>query len=828
MAAFATGILAGAQAEFAPAELAAAGGTFLALALLCRWRRFAKLQAVCLLLAFAVAGIAVHALRRPAAPDLGLVFGRPSRIEGCVVSGVTGPADRPWFLLEVGGGARIRTSYNAKAQLAPPPLRAGQRIEAELTLRAPQSFRNPGSFDYGAWLAARNIFWQGRLTPRKPVTVLPGECGSAWANRIASWRAAALRRVDQIYPDSGYNRGMMKGLLLGDTSEIRRVWVDDFRRTGTYHALVISGSHVSILAGLFLLWLRWSRLGELGVLGAACALAWLYALVAGGDAPVVRSAAGFTVAMAARLVYRRTRLVNVLALVALVFLFLEPAQLFEASFQLSFLAVAAIAALGVPLLERTSGVLRGALRDFTVEGAPRPLASRTASALRVELLLLAETVHLVTRAPVMAVRRAMAASGYTAAWIWDLALVSAAVQLALVLPMVYYFHRLSVSGLTANVLATPLLTLAIPFGFLALLTGWGWAAFAASGLLDISRRIVSWHADWEPQWRIPDPPVWLAVLFAAAVLLLCAGLRYRWRANWVVTGACLTLLGVIAIHPFGPNAVPRFLELTAIDVGQGESLMLALPEGGVVLVDTGGLAVFGSEEPPRLDTGEDVVAPYLWSRGFRRIDALALSHIHQDHAGGAPALIENFRPAELWIGERADSALWRRIEAAARAAGTRIRFLRSGDTIHLGGARFDTLAPREWEFPPAAGGNEDSMLLRVSYGRHRLLLTGDLGRRMERQLLDAGEPGRIDVLKVAHHGSRRSSHPDFLDVIRPAVAIISAGFENPFRLPSPAVVADLKSRGVMVLRTDLDGLVTTRSDGRRLEVDGVRFHNSGN
>lgn len=120
------------------------------------------------------------------------------------------------------------------------------------------------------------------------------------------------------------------------------------------------------------------------------------------------------------------------------------------------------------------------------------------------------------------------------------------------------------------------------------------------------------------------------------------------------------------------------------------------------------------------------------------------------------------------------------------------------------------------------------MLLRVSYGRHRLLLTGDLGRRMERQLLDAGEPGRIDVLKVAHHGSRRSSHPDFLDVIRPAVAIISAGFENPFRLPHPAVVEDLKSRGVMVLRTDLDGLVTTRSDGRRLEVDGVRFHNSGN
>lgn len=823
MAAFASGILLGAQAEFALGELAAAGGVFLTLALVCRWRGLRTLKGACLLLVVTTAGICVHTLRRPVAPGLGFALGTPRRLEGCAVSGITGPADRPWFLLELTGGARIRTTFSPAAKPPLPALRAGRRIRAEITLRAPQSFRNPGSFDYGAWLASRNIFWQGRLTPRKPVEILPGDCGSPWRNRIAIWRDAALDRVDRLYPGNSYQRGMMKGLLLGDTSEIRRVWVDDFRRTGTYHALVISGSHVSILAGLFLLWLRWSKLGELGVLAAACVLAWLYALVAGGDAPVIRSAAGFTVAMAARLVYRRTRLVNVLALVALAFLVLEPAQLFEASFQLSFLAVAAIAALGVPLAERTSGVVRSALRDFGGEGNPRPLASRTAAALRVELLLFADTLHLLTRAPLAAVRHVLAAAGHVGAWIWDLALISAAVQLALVLPMVYYFHRLSVSGLTANVLATPLLTLAIPFGFLAVLSGWGWPAGAASALLELSRHIVAWHAAWEPRWRIPDPPAWLAVLFAAVVLLLCAGLRHRWRSNWALACASLAVLGVICVHPFAPRAVPDVLEMTALDVGQGDSMMLALPQGGVVLVDTGGLAVFGSEEPARLDTGEDVVAPYLWSRGYRRIQALVLSHIHQDHAGGAAAVIENFRPAELWVGERTGTALWRRIEAAARSSGTKIRTLRAGDAIGLGGVRFETLAPRDWEYPPQPGGNEDSLVLRVTHGRHRLLLTGDLGRRMERQLLDSGEPGRIDILKVGHHGSRRSSLPGMLDAMRPAIAIISAGFENPFRLPHPAVVNDLRSRGVMLLRTDLDGLVTARSDGRRLEVDGIRY-----
>lgn len=831
LAAFVSGILLAGLADFRPGELAFAATAFLALALLSSIRGDRHLRAACLLLAVVAAGIWTATVRRPTPPPVPFQLGQIQTVAGCVDSPLSGPPDRPWFYLEVAPRARIRVSFTPDPHIPPGALQYGRRITAPILIRAPIGFRNPGSFDYAAYLAVRDVFWQGRIPARTPVALLDGACGTRWQAAIYNLRARALERLDALYANSPFDRGMMKGLLVGDASEIRRVWVEDFRRTGTYHALVISGSHISFLAGLFILWLRWSRLGEGPILILACSIAWLYALVAGADPPVVRSAAGFTLAIASRFFYRRVRLVNVVAAVALVFLAVEPWQLQEASFQLSFLAVAAIAAIGVPLIAITSGVLRAAMRDFAGENRPKPVADTRAASLRVELLLFAETIALKLRVADRPIRRAISITAIALAHVWELAVVSAAVQLALVLPMVFYFHRLSLSGLSANILATPLITAAIPFGFLAVLGNLQWAATAASVLLDLSLRIVVWHASWEPNWRVPDPSIPLALAFTAGLLLTCVALRLceqkgrRWIA--VSIAAPVAALAWIVLYPASPDASPGQLELSAIDVGQGDSFLLTLPDGRAMLLDTGGLPSFSrstanGDEPPRLDTGEDVVSPYLWSRRYRHIDVLALSHVHQDHAGGAPALIRNFQPRELWIGALPNSTLWRNISTAARETGTRVRQWRMGETETLAGVHFAALTPLPDLEYARRDVNEESLALRITFGRHRFLFTGDMDRRTERLLLDNGEPGSVDVLKVGHHGSRRSSHPLFLDAARPAIALISAGAGNTFNHPHPDVVEELRRRRSMILRTDLEGLVTIRSDGFRLEVDTMR------
>jgi competence protein ComEC len=342
----------------------------------------------------------------------------------------------------------------------------------------------------------------------------------------------------------------------------------------------------------------------------------------------------------------------------------------------------------------------------------------------------------------------------------------------------------------------------------------------AGVLLELSRRVVAWHAWIEPQWRIPTPPLWLGVALAAA-LIGAAALRGRWWrvACGVAAAGCL---GLVFVHPFAPDIHTGELELTAIDVGQGDSLLVVFPGGQRMLLDGGGIPVFGRAVKPQLDIGEDVVAPYLWDRGLRTVDIVALSHAHEDHIGGLPALIENFRPQEVWTGATPDSPSWRAVMKEAAARGVKIMGLQSPRQFSLGGAQVEVLAPAANYVAAASPRNNDSLVLRLRYGRHTFLLPGDIERQVERAMLDSGALGRADVLKVAHHGSKTSSTEEFLDAVNPLFAVVSAGFENSYGHPHREVIERLTRHRTGVFRTDADGLVTIRSDGRRLHVDTWR------
>ncbi len=736
--------------------------------------------------AWAAAGALAAAWQPPArAPEMDLT---PRRMAGCVVESSVIRGDRMQFTVEFEPGARARVSWPpARDGSFPPPLVYGQRVAAELRLRPVRGFRNPGGFDAAAYLARKGIFWTAAPGKGARLETLPGACGAAWRRPVERLRAAALERIDRVNREDERRAAMMRGLLLGDKSGIRKAWVEDFRRTGTYHALVISGSHVTLVCGLFLLWRRVSGLGWRTVALAAAAVAWLYALMAAGDPPVMRAAAGFTLFAAGGLFYRRLALLNVTGTVAILFLAFDPDQLFDGSFQLSFLAVAALGAFagGGARAERQEGE----------PGAARPDQQADES-----------------RA------RRLGEAGLEA-WRWakTLFLASAAVQLSLALPMALLFHRLSVTGLSANVLAVPFVSLAIPAGFAAAITGWEWTGRVAGWLLDVSRVVAAWHARFEPLWRIPEPPLWLAAAVAAVLLAWAAARGRGWRRGAGIV--YLALVCVVAAHPFPPRAARGVLELTAIDVGQGESLLLGLPDGRFALVDAGGLPQHGRKRAEPFDVGEEVVSPYLWHRGIRRLEVVAVTHLHDDHAAGAPSLIRNFRPREVWTSFAPDTALWRRIEAAARQAGSRVRVLREGDDCTMGEVQCRVLAPPGEQRWRGSARNEDSLVLELRYGRRTVLLTGDIVAKGEAELAEAGLLGPAEILKAPHHGGRMSATARLLAAARPAVALISAGEGNSYGLPHAQTLERLREARALVLRTDLQGPVTVRTDGRWVETE---------
>lgn len=820
LAALAAGIAAGRWLDM-PAY-PAAYATALLVCLAAAARRYVTARAACgaFFAAIATGGMWVEAIHRPGPPPtIDFEPGETLVLSGCVVEPTALSPDREQFVVELASRARVRVNWYVKEGEQAPGLHYGELVELEARLRPPRNFGNPGAFDFAGYLARRDIFWLATANSKSRLQRLEGRCGWRALSAIYWLRERSVDRLDSLFAADPYALGLSRAVLLGDTARLERVWAEDYRRTGTYHTIVISGIHLTVLAACFLVFFRLLGMTGLASLAITAAMCWIYALMTGAGAPVVRSAAGLTLFLGAHFLYRRARILNILAAVGILFLLADPDQLFEASFQLSFLAVALIGALAVPALAATTEPYADGLRKLA-DTRRDPLLPAWVAEMRVELRLLTETIEHYTLLKAAHTQRLLGFAGICANYAWTLFVVSAIIQLGMLLPMVAYFHRFSVTGLTANILIVPAMNLLVPVGFLAILTGWQWLGALAGWLLAIGKTTTAWHAQWEPGWRIPDPPFWLGVLFLAslaglAVAVRCAGTRIRLAA----VGGFLSSAVLLVAHPFRLATEPGWLEMTALDVGQGDSLLIASPEGKLMLFDTGGLPPLGKQRRPALDIGEDVVSPYLLTRSVKRLDIVALSHAHEDHIGGLLAIVRNFRPREVWTGAFPPTDSWRRMRAEIEAAGTRVVSPKAGETRLWGGIRVEVVSPPVDYTPGAQPKNNDSLGLLLRYRKSSLLMVGDLERAMELRLVNHNRLSRVDLLKVGHHGSRTSTTPPFLDVTRPTWAVISAGAGNLFRHPHPEVTKRLTHQGVSIWRTDLHGQVRFLTDGHRWRVE---------
>ncbi|HEY6391107.1 MAG TPA: DNA internalization-related competence protein ComEC/Rec2 [Bryobacteraceae bacterium] len=781
-----------------------------------------SLSWICCLVMMLAAGALLETIHTPPKPP-GIDAGSRETVlvSGCVVEPSAFNDGREQFVLELAPGARARVSLAVRDGETPPNFVYGQKVELPARLRPVRNFQNPGAFDYAAFSARSHIYWTASVAAGSPIAVQPGRCGSVFSGAIFGLRTAALSRIEQLYQNDAYATGMMEATLIGETRKLEKIWTDHFRRTGTFHMLVIDGLHIMVLAAFFLFLLRLCFIPELPALASTAVAAWLYALVSGGNAPAVRAAGGFTLYLAARFFYRRGRPMNLLAAVALAYLICDPGQLFEPGFQLSFLCVAAIAMLAVPVLNVTSAPFSHGLRGI-VEVSRDPRMPPPAAQFRIELRLLAETLHHYFRIPQSWLVHAVAFGARLIFYAYEMAVISTAIQIGVALPMAIYFHRISLSGFSANIIVVPLLGLVVPSGFVAVFTGWHFPAAIAEWLLIAGEKIANWHLHLEPNWRVADPPLWLCIAFSAALVWLSLALPKSRRWGWASAVAVGILFALVFWHPFRPLVHSGELELTAIDVGQGDSLLVAFPDGKLMLMDGGGVLSFGRHAKPRMDIGEDVVSPYLWGRSIRKVDVIALSHAHADHAQGLPALIENFHPAELWIGAAARGEVWAAVEQQANRQRAKIVPRQSGQAFDFGGARIEILSPPSDYVPAESPKNNDSLALRITYGRRSFLLTGDMEKPMEARALADGEPLRADVLKVGHHGSNTSSTGPFLDAVSPMYAVISDGFENSFHHPHPLVLERLTAHRAGILRTDTRGMITIRTDGQRISVETYR------
>jgi competence protein ComEC len=660
-----------------------------------------------------------------------------------------------------------------------PDLEEGEAVEAAGSLSAVAGPLNPGEFDFRGFLRGQGI--RLRLVVDSPNGVWRDPEGAGrplWRCRGAVRRWSRDRLVGGLDPKVA---PLAAALLLGRREGVDPDVNDAFARTGTTHLLAISGLHLQVLALALGLVLRMLGMGRRGAFAAVGAATVAYALLVGLMPSVVRSAAMTVAVCAAGLLDRSARPANMLAMAALVTLLLSPADLFDVGCQLSFLAVAAIVWGVGPAADRLR--LGYYSLTFRFQGPESPL-----DALERKL------------GPwwLRWLRRGRLA-------VWSGMVVSLVVWLASWPLVALRFHVVSPIGILLNVPLVPLTSLALMAAGLSLGLSAIWAplgapaGWACSLLLGWTESLVRWGAgrSWGHVF-VPGPPWWWVVVFYVLLAVAAAAAVGRWPVPRWAPGASLGAWVVAGL--VWPSPRPRALEAEVLAVGHGLAVVVQAGDGRAFVYDCGRM------RDPKV--GRRIVAPALWSRGVRKIDAVVLSHPDADHYNGLPDLLDRFEvgavlvppgfegPANPGAGRLLDSA---------RARGVPVRSVVAGDRWEAAGARFSVRHPPE-TWGGSARDNARSVVLDVESGGRHVLLTGDL--EQEGLLELARRPGPpLDALLAPHHGGR-AANPEWLYLwARPSRVIVS---QKP---PAPGTrdaLAMLDAGGIPLLRTWQRGAIGLR------------------
>ncbi len=746
-------------------------------------------------------------------------------------------------IIPASGGLRANIYNNPRQPIEiSETLRAGDRLEALVRARPPRNFLDPGAFDIHGYLGRQRINLIGSLKSGELLRLIDRPTPTL-LQRLARARGDLLARLDALFAGQPDQQAVLRAMLLGDRSFVDSETVTAFQKTAVYHVLVVAGLHVGALA-VFFFWLGRKLRFSVGASSLVTFLALAaYVGMVQDRPPILRAALMVALYLCARPFFRRVELLNTIALAALVILFWKPSLLRDSSFELSFLAAAVIAALALPWMDRTSAPYRAGLAhlgDVTRDIVHSPKVIQ----FRIEMRAAAN--WLASRMPKRFASRAstlLTLPVSAGLRLWEIVLLSVVIQWGMMPILAQDFHRVSLAGPLSNIPAVILTGLIVPLGFLTLLATFVWArlslllarmlGFLATSLL----AIVKWAGAWpRVSYRIPGPPIWLIAAFFVALVCVAVAARaaVALRTNrlgrrkfappmrpleWTAIVALVALSALVATHPFAPVLNRGKLEVSVLDVGQGDSIFTAFPDGRTMLIDGGGQP--GSEwvggQRSGLDVGEQVVSPYLWSRGIKGLDVVALTHAHHDHLDGLHSVLDNFRVGELWIGRDEETVAFESLLKEARERGVRVVHEVSGSKFDWDGVTGDVLWPAD-PTPVNAASNDDSLVLRLEDESVRFLLAGDIQKKVEQRLVKEDAEITADFLKVPHHGSKTSSTPDFVAAVAPKVAVVSAGEANPFGHPAPGTLERYAQAGVRLLRTDRDGAVTALTDGHTLTV----------
>ncbi|MBI5683128.1 MAG: DNA internalization-related competence protein ComEC/Rec2 [Deltaproteobacteria bacterium] len=653
-------------------------------------------------------------------------------------------------------------------------LRYGDRIRFISKTSKPRNFGNPGEYDYKWHFEREGIYAKGFMENERWIVPEGRETHFLWTG-LENIRKALNDLIDKT---ASNNKGIMKALLIGESGEIPKEIRAIFAKTGTSHILAMSGLHIGIVAfvvySLFYKILIQSEKLTLKFnirkLAAAASIppVLFYGLIAGMPVSTQRAVIMVIVFILALIINREKDLFNTLALAAFVILIISPSAVYDISFQLSFASVAAIVYL---------------MPKFKTSGS-EPLPHSRYIRLRDKII-----------------------TGL---------LVSIAASLGTSLIVAYHFHRVSITGIFANLIAVPLIGFIIVSMELAAGAVSLFSFMLAKFIMQTASIILSFSV-WiiELFSRLPYSSIWVSaptvfefVLFYFLIISITE-IRRAGFVKYAVIVLTIILIGDYGYWYYKVN-YNKDLKVTFLSIGQGDSALVEFPKGTRMLVDGGGF------RDSDFDTGERLIAPFLWKSKIKTIDYIVMSHPQSDHFKGLKFIAENFNVKEFWWnGDNSLSPEFKELMQTIEKKNIKKRSI-DMEVMDINGVKIESLNPIKPEV--ISDKNNASLVMRLSFGKVGFLFTGDIEKEAEESLLKEGKDIKADVLKVPHHGSQTSSTEGFIRDVSPQIAVISLGYANPFRFPHESVVERYQDMGIKIMRTDTVGAVTVETDGNEKRV----------
>ena len=743
-------------------------------------------------------------------------------------------------------------------------LTPGTVVQVFAQLQARQRFQNPGGINTKEILKLQGYDFSVSVKSPQMLAILAQKDTNPFVYLIYKLHQYINNTIEQNFKFQ--RSAVLKAIILGDDSFINAEIAEKFRISGLYHILVISGSHIAFLTWFLYKILKQGSSNKWLHFIIITLFIWLYSLVAGADPPILRAALMATVMLIGTLFYRQAQPSNLIAITGLILLAYRPITLFEASFQLTFLAITLILLIVLPLIKKLEAIGSWYPNSKT----PFPPQSHEVIKWLAELLFWSEKRFLQKQAELKIKYKleknpwAAKLEKYYLQKPLQIAVImlitSVIVQLGLLPLSIIYFHRVVFIGIILNILAELLMSLLlicfVVFTLLNTITNSlsTILIYIINYIIDIFI-YISWPEVLELinkkyfnlTYRIASFNNWQKIYyigyFVAIFFILIRidnwqvfiipvkkieekrNKKHSYTINIIIILLYLLLLLIISLpNKYYSNIFSnknKGLEIVFLDVGQGDAIFIQFPKGTTMMIDSGGeipIKINNQIIEKRFSIGEQVDSPYLWSRGLEELDYIVLTHPHLDHMQGFNEIIKNF-PIKQAILPYSNGleAEYLEFKQKLKSSNIPINIWSRGQTYFIDGVKIEVLWPdnvNKINF----NANDQSLVLRLSYQGYSVLLTGDVESKVENILTNTNDNLEIDVLKVPHHASKTSSTKEFLEKTSPKFAIISAPAKSRFNHPHPEVLEQYKVLGTKIYQTGLNGAITVYIKDNNIEI----------